>query len=79
MEQIFTIVKSNSYGDFGDQYNISYHRTEEGAYLEMDRLVKEDRDFSDMKMVETSYNSLYYYSTESGYSTLSVESLNLME
>lgn len=60
MDKIYITNKSTSYGDFGHDYNISFHRTEEGAYLKLDELAEEYGILTQ----HTCYDGTYYYSDD---------------
>ena len=71
MNKIFAVQTSNSYGDFGDWRIHSYHKSEEGAYIKLDELAKEE-GLTGYKF-ETRYG--YYYSNDGR--ELSVEDIKL--
>lgn len=59
-QKIWIVVKSNCYGDFGNWTNLSYHKSEEGAYLAMDKEAKT------LNRVDYDYLGTYYYTDNNG-------------
>ena len=57
-DKIFVVKESVSYDIMGEEYELSYHRSEEGAYLKMDAVAKE-HGFTEENMIV--YNKGYSY------------------
>lgn len=65
---IYAVQKENSYGDFGDSYISSYHKTEEGAFLALDKEGNNER-----LLLKDTYGGRYYYTDNDGRSISVIE------
>jgi hypothetical protein len=72
MNKIYIVIVSNSYGDFGDSYNHSYHKSEEGAYLELDRLAKKENLID---YIQTGFDGSYWYTNSGRYLDIQTQEL----
>jgi hypothetical protein len=72
--KIYVVKRSISYDIMGEEYDISHHITEEGAYIKMDAIAINDYNFTS-KDILTYNDSSYIYSRDN--ESIYVQSITL--
>jgi len=73
---IYAVIKSTSYDIAGDTQYMSYHQSEEGAYLAMSKIAGEE-GFTEDDVKTYDMLGIYIYSRNS--TSLSVETIKVEE